>query len=45
MPLEAILYNRFTVESDIWAFGVVLWEIFSFGLQPYFGKTHEEVVR
>ncbi|XP_003739426.2 tyrosine-protein kinase transmembrane receptor Ror2 [Galendromus occidentalis] len=45
MPLEAILYNRFTVESDIWAFGVVLWEIFSFGMQPYFGKTHEEVVR
>lgn len=44
MPLEAILYNKFTVESDVWAFGVVLWEIFSFALQPYYGMTHEEVV-
>lgn len=45
MPLEALLYNRFTIESDVWAFGVVLWEIFSFGLQPYFGMTHEEVIK
>ncbi|KAG0410583.1 hypothetical protein HPB47_012298 [Ixodes persulcatus] len=44
MPLEAILYNKFTVESDVWAFGVVVWEIFSFALQPYYGMTHEEVV-
>ncbi|XP_071116852.1 tyrosine-protein kinase transmembrane receptor Ror2-like [Haliotis cracherodii] len=45
MPLEAILYNKFTVESDVWSFGVVLWEIFSFALQPYYGMTHEEVVK
>lgn len=45
MPLESILYNKFTVESDIWAFGVVLWEIFSFAMQPYYGMTHEEVVK
>lgn len=45
MPLESILYNKYTVESDVWAFGVCLWEIFSFALQPYFGMTHEEVVR
>ncbi|KAL5022335.1 hypothetical protein ScPMuIL_001490 [Solemya velum] len=44
MPLEAILYNKFTVESDVWSFGIVLWEIFSFALQPYYGMTHEEVV-
>ena len=29
----------------MWSFGVVLWEIFSFALQPYYGMTHEEVVR
>ena len=44
MPLESILYNKYTVESDVWAFGVCLWEIFSYALQPYYGMTHEEVV-
>lgn len=45
MPLECILHNKYTIESDIWAFGVCLWEIFSFALQPYYGMTHEEVVK
>lgn len=45
MPLESILYNKFTIESDCWAFGIVLWETFSFALQPYYGMTHEEVVK
>lgn len=44
MPLESILFNKYTVETDVWAFGVCLWEIFSFALQPYYGMTHEEVV-
>lgn len=45
MPLESILFNKYTIESDIWAFGIILWEIFSFALQPYYGMTHEEVVK
>ncbi|XP_037953857.1 tyrosine-protein kinase transmembrane receptor Ror2 [Teleopsis dalmanni] len=45
MPLESILYNKFSIESDIWAYGICLWEIFSFALQPYFGITHEEVIK
>lgn len=45
MPIESILYNKFSIESDVWAFGVCLWEIFSFALQPYYGMNHEEVVK
>ena len=45
MPPEAIMYSKFTVDSDIWSYGVVLWEIFSYGVQPYFGMSNEEVVQ
>ncbi|QQP34872.1 Uncharacterized protein FKW44_022912 [Caligus rogercresseyi] len=45
MPLEAILHNKYTIESDIWAFGVLLWEIFSLALQPYYGLSNEEVIK
>ncbi|XP_052264611.1 inactive tyrosine-protein kinase transmembrane receptor ROR1-like isoform X2 [Dreissena polymorpha] len=44
MPPEAIMYGKFTTESDIWAFGVVLWETFSYGLQPYYGFSNQEVI-
>ena len=45
MPPEAILENKYTVKSDVWAFGVLLWEIFSFAFQPSYGMSHEEVVK
>lgn len=44
MPPEAIAYGKFTSDSDIWSFGVVLWEIFSYGLQPYYGFSNQEVM-
>ncbi len=43
MPPESMLYGKFTVESDIWAFGILLWEAFTFGQQPYFGLDNEQV--
>ncbi|XP_076441792.1 uncharacterized protein LOC143280886 isoform X2 [Babylonia areolata] len=45
MSPESVKYGKFTSESDAWAYGVVLWEIFSLGRQPYYGHSNEEVVR
>ena len=43
MSPEALIYGKFTIEGDVWSFGVVMWEVFSFALQPYFGISNEEV--
>jgi serine/threonine protein kinase len=32
---EAIAYRKFTTSSDVWSFGVLLWEVMSYCQQPY----------
>eukprot|EP00118_Oscarella_pearsei_P024080 m.297875 g.297875 ORF g.297875 m.297875 type:complete len:3271 (+) comp40778_c0_seq3:234-10046(+) len=44
MAPEAITDGKYTVESDVWSLGVLLWETFSFGYQPYFGQDNEKVI-
>ena len=45
MAPEAIVYGKFTMATDVWSFGVVVWEVFTYGQQPYVGMTNEEVVK
>ena len=45
MSPEAVTSGAFTKQSDVWAFGVLVWELFSYGELPFNGKSDEEVVR
>ena len=44
MPPESLLYGRFTVKSDVWSYGVLMWEVFTFATQPYYGASNQEVI-
>ena len=42
---EAIRHNKVSVYSDIWSFGVLLWEVFTFGALPYSKFSNAQVVK
>ena len=41
---EAALYNRFTIKSDVWSFGILLYEIVTYGRFPYPGMSNAQVL-
>jgi serine/threonine protein kinase len=43
LALECIRYKRFTCKSDVWAYGVTLWEILSYPSRPYDGVPINEL--
>ncbi|XP_069017895.1 tyrosine-protein kinase FRK [Embiotoca jacksoni] len=42
---EAIHDNKFTIKSDVWSFGILLYEIVTFGHMPYPNMTNLQVVQ
>jgi Eph receptor B1 len=42
---EAISHTKFTCASDVWSFGVVAWEVLSFGERPYWNWSNTDVIK
>ncbi|XP_027522505.1 tyrosine-protein kinase Fes/Fps isoform X2 [Corapipo altera] len=39
---EALNYGRYSSESDVWSFGILLWEAFSLGAIPYANLSNQQ---
>ncbi|EDQ92546.1 uncharacterized protein MONBRDRAFT_2178, partial [Monosiga brevicollis MX1] len=44
MSPETLIYGRFTLAGDVWAMGIVLFEIFSHGQLPYAGIGNQQIL-
>ncbi|EFA06030.2 Focal adhesion kinase 1-like Protein [Tribolium castaneum] len=44
MSPESINFRRFTIASDVWMFGVCMWEILMYGIKPFQGVKNNEVL-
>ncbi|XP_054643890.1 ephrin type-A receptor 3 isoform X1 [Dunckerocampus dactyliophorus] len=42
---EAIAYRKFTSSSDAWSYGIVLWEVMSYGERPYWEMSNQDVIK
>lgn len=44
LPAESVFENDFSTKSDVWAFGVLMWEVFSLGELPYPSLNDDNVM-
>lgn len=44
MSPESINFRRFTTASDVWMFGVCMWEILMMGVKPFQGIKNNDVI-
>ncbi|XP_055007825.1 ephrin type-A receptor 4b isoform X2 [Boleophthalmus pectinirostris] len=42
---EAIAYRKFTSASDVWSYGIVMWEVLSYGERPYWEMSNQDVIK
>ena len=42
---EAIAFRKFTSSSDVWSFGIVMWEVMSYGERPYWNWSNQDVIK
>ncbi|XP_059933106.1 ephrin type-B receptor 4b-like isoform X1 [Gadus macrocephalus] len=41
---EAIAYRKFTSASDAWSYGILMWEVMSYGERPYWDMSNQDVI-
>ncbi|KAL2094928.1 hypothetical protein ACEWY4_009647 [Coilia grayii] len=41
---DAIAFRKFTSASDVWSYGIVMWEVMSFGERPYWDMSNQDVI-
>ena len=45
MSPESLLFGRYAQDTDIWSYGILIWEIFNYACTPYSGCTNPEVIQ